>query len=496
MKSLLAILSILLFHSSSPLVPVGPLAFPGAEGFGALAVGGRGGRIIEVTSLADSGPGTLREAVNATGPRIIIFRVAGYIDLVTPIKVVNPYLTIAGQAAPGDGICLRMKPGHGEGIVGLLYAPNSAHGLHDVIIRYLKFRQGWSPTYKGHGNRPLNVYFRQGKNVILDHISSQWTRDNLFTISLGSNATANEAISNFSIQNSLLGESEEGHSTGMNIQGTTNADRGDCFYTGQWVRNISIHRNLFTGSDHRNPRLNTHNIRVINNVMYNWGNRAGESAHDTIVDYIGNYYKGGPQTTDDISFYRVIHEPWKDSCADNPPASLHLAGNIMEPYYMNPSDPYAYYQMYHTLQPLDNKYKRTQPLTSAPVPVKAVPAEDAYNQVLADVGCNAHLDGHGIFWRHSDSIDQRMIDDVRHKKGFDHPINQNDWDTQKVAFPVMDPGTPYTDTDHDGMGDDWEMDHFKNLHTAEYNDASKTDYDHDGFYDLEEFLNGSDPEKR
>ncbi len=503
MKSFITIISLLLLGHTAPLLPEKPLAFPEAEGYGANALGGRGGRIIEVTSLADNGPGTLREAINASGPRIIIFRVAGYIDLTTPIRITNSFLTIAGQTAPGDGICLRMAPGNAEGIGGLLLVPNSA-GIRDVVIRYLKFRQGWTLTYKGHGARPLNVYFRRGRDVILDHISSQWTRDNLLTISLGSNATENESISNFTIQKSLFGESEEGHSTGMNIQGTTNSDRGACFYTGQWVSRISIHRNLFMSSDHRNPRLNTNEIKVTNNVIYNWGNRAGESAHAAEVDYIGNYYKGGPQTIrisnshpDDRSYnYRIIHEPWKEDCPDNPPASLYMDDNIMEPFYMPPEDPFSFYEMSVTGNDLEDEYKRWHPLPMEPGSVHIVSATEAYTEVLADVGCNARLDDQGNFIPNSDTIDQRMINDVIHTTGLDHQLNKADWQNGIVSFPVMDPGTPYTDTDHDGMADGWELYHFGDLDTASYDTESKTDTDGDGYYDLEEFLNGSNPHEK
>jgi len=495
MKSLIAIISLLLLGHSGPSLPDRPLAFPEAEGYGANAIGGRGGRIIEVTSLADSGPGTLREAINALGPRIVTFRVAGYIDLTTPIRLTNSYLTIAGQTAPGNGICLRMHPGNAEGIAGLLLVPNSA-GIHDVVIRYLKFRQGWTPTYKGHGARPHNVYFRRGKDVILDHISSQWTRDNLLTISLGSNATEDESISNFSIQKSLFGESEEGHSTAMNIQGTNNPDRGACFYTGQWVSRISIHRNLFMGSDHRNPRLNTNAIRVTNNVIYNWGNRAGESAHGAEVDYISNYYKGGPQTTNNPYYYRIIQEPWKEECPDNPLASLYMKDNIMDPLYMPPEDPFSFYEMYITREPLEEKYKRWHPLPMEPVSVHIVSAAEAYTEVLADVGCNARLDDQGNLVLNSDTIDQRMINNVIHTTGLDHQLNEADWQNGVVSFPIMDPGTPYADTDHDGMADNWELHHFEDLETASYDTESKTDSDGDGYYDFEEFLNGSNPHKK
>ncbi len=485
----------IVFFSSVFFVEAQIPAFPEAEGYGAESIGGRGGRIIEVTNLNDSGPGSLREAVESSGSRIVVFRVSGYIDLVSPIRLTNPFVTIAGQTAPGDGICLRMKPGNSEGITGLIYVPNNADNLHDVVIRYLKFRQGWTPTYKGNGGpRPHNVYFRRGHDIIVDHISSEWTRDNLFSVSLGSSAQEDDSIYNFSIQNSLFGESEEGHSTGMNIQGTSNSSRGNCFYTGKWVKDVSVHRNLFTGSDHRNPRVNTNKVRVINNVIYNWGNRAGESTHDAKVDYINNYYKAGPQTTDNVYYHRIFHEPWKAGCESSPPASLYMSGNIMLPNYNPPSDEFAFYKMSQSgYPPLEDKYKRYTTLEKSNFPVSVLNTNDAYNLVLSDVGDNAHFNENGSLVKNSDSVDTRMINDVINKTGFDHEVNQQDWNDGNVSFPVMASVTPYVDSDHDAMADNWEIDNFGNLTTAQYGDLVKTDADSDGYYDLEEFLNGSDP---
>ncbi len=471
------------------------LAFPEAEGHGALSVGGRGGRIIEVTNLFNSGEGSLREAVEASGPRIVIFRVAGYIDLTSSIKIYDPYLTIAGQTAPGDGICIRMRPGNSEGIPGLFYVPNSANDLHNVIIRYLKFRQGWTLTYKDNGGpRPHNIYFRSGHDVILDHVSSQWTRDNLLSISLGSDAYASDSMYNFSIQNSLFGESEDGHSTGMNVQGTYPSGQ-PCKYNGKWVQRISVHKNLFTGSDHRNPRVNTNQIRVINNVVYNWGNRAGSSTRDVKVDYINNYYKAGPQTSDDTYYQRIFHEPWVSECSSQALATIHMSGNIMTAHHNPPSDPYEFYEMYKTREPLENKYKRDTPLNSAQVPVTILSVEDAYSAVLADVGCNARLDENGVFVSNlvTDTVDIRMINNAINGTGFNHEINKSDWDNGRVVFPKMARGTRYADTDKDGMADVWEINHFGDLTTAKYDDTHKTDYDRDGYPDFEEFLNASDP---
>ena len=139
--------------NSSAAIP----AFPGAEGAGALTPGGRGGRIFEVTHLGDYGPGSLREAVEAEGPRIVIFRVSGIITLEKPLRISNPYITIAGQTSPGDGICIRGQTTEING--------------HDVVLRYLRFRRGnIDDRDDALGGYPVG-------NIIVDHCSASWGLD-------------------------------------------------------------------------------------------------------------------------------------------------------------------------------------------------------------------------------------------------------------------------------------------------------------------------------
>src|SRR5256885_10648549 len=148
-----------LFTSPAVSKPKAVPAFPGAEGFGANTPGGRGGKVMLVTNLNDSGPGSLRAACDAEGPRLIVFRVAGIIDLKREIKINNPYLTLAGQTAPGDGICLRN------------YELETR--THDVIIRYLRSRPGIAS-----GKEEDAIGVGSGSyNVILDHCSATWAVD-------------------------------------------------------------------------------------------------------------------------------------------------------------------------------------------------------------------------------------------------------------------------------------------------------------------------------
>ena len=271
-------------------------AFPGAEGFGAESVGGRRGKIIEVTNLHDSGPGSFRTAVSAPEPRIVVFRVAGTIEIKSRIDIQYPFLTVAGQTAPGDGILLK---GTEEGGGQMLRIRT-----HDVILQYLRIRSGahgkpgrgqinvsLSPI-EANGNQYGNVY-----NIILDHLSLSWTLDE--NLSIHRNVPENQpqvwesypTISNVSVQHCLIAEGLYPHSTGIQTGGERIARDGKSIYNGgMGVFNLSIHRNVFVNTSHRNPGLGSKSARVINNIMYNWSSKCAET-HDAItVDWIGNYF--------------------------------------------------------------------------------------------------------------------------------------------------------------------------------------------------------------
>jgi hypothetical protein len=150
-------------------------AFPGAEGFGAFAKGGRGGRAIYVTNLNDSGPGSLREALTAKGPRTVIFRVGGVITLHSALTIREPYVTVAGQTAPGDGICLRADTGtHADGLV--------LNQTHDVVLRFLRVQLGLGPqpAYYDDGGDCISVY--DSENFIIDHCSTHWGTDETLSV--------------------------------------------------------------------------------------------------------------------------------------------------------------------------------------------------------------------------------------------------------------------------------------------------------------------------
>jgi pectate lyase len=196
-------------------------AFPGAEGFGANTPGGRGGKVLFVTHLNDSGPGSLRAACEAAGPRIVIFRVSGTIALKTPIVVRQPYLTVAGQTAPGDGICLRDQP--------------FAIATHDVVVRHIRSRLGDESAQEQDAFGVLHG----SRDVVIDHVSATWSIDEALSLS-GNNQ-------NITIQWCLIGESlrQSKHAKGAHGYGSLARANGP----------VTFHHNLWIHNDARNPRL-------------------------------------------------------------------------------------------------------------------------------------------------------------------------------------------------------------------------------------------------
>ena len=211
-------------------------AFPGAEGYGANSVGGRGGRVIEVTNLNDDGPGSLRDcAQRASEPRICVFRVGGIIDLQSRLRVKYPYLTIAGQTAPGGGILLKNR-----GI-------SLAEGVHDVTIRYLRIRYGDTSKTGGQGQVNIGIDW-SSNNIIVDHVSTSWTLDENTTIYLNRPTGATEPrppIYNITFQNLLIAEGLWDHSTGISISGEKDDSVSPPIEDYKEVYDISLHHNLF-----------------------------------------------------------------------------------------------------------------------------------------------------------------------------------------------------------------------------------------------------------
>jgi hypothetical protein len=260
-------------------------AFPGAEGFGAYALGGRGGRVYHVTTLEDGGAGSLREAVEAAGPRIVVFEVGGTIRLQKDLQVTNSFLTIAGQTAPGDGICLR------DATLGV-YADQ-------VVIRYLRCRLG------DQGRAGDAIGIGRGHQIIVDHCSASWSLDEVLSCSTGE-----PSLSDVTVQWCFITEAlnPKNHSYGSLIRGCHGA-------------RYTYHHNLYAHNRGRNPRPGNYDDRnpheadpngllldFRNNVLYDWrGTYAGYNADlDSVtrLSYVGNYLVVGPESTTTGKAYR------------------------------------------------------------------------------------------------------------------------------------------------------------------------------------------------
>lgn len=425
-------------------------AFPGAEGYGAISTGGRGGQIIEVTNLNNDGPGSFRAACSASGPRIVVFKVAG--DIVIPgrdeISIGNSNITIAGQTAPGDGITIRASsPNDGPCI--------EIDGANDVIIRYLKLRLG-----RGSENGD-NITIRNGERIIIDHISAEWGTDE--SISCTPNSDSYE-VRDVSVQRSIIAETLEPHSTG-----STNSRYGE---TDRIVDRVSYHYNLWAHNNHRNPRIASHlgvssgiASQIINNVVYNWQHRISETKGRARTDFYGNYYKLGPMSNQSN---RVLHEHIDGPGGSLlPDPSIYIAMCIVEPTFMTPTaDNWELLKIsydgngFNSGDPLPLAWRRNSMHTGndAPVyPVTLRTPQDAYNSLIIEqnVGCNGRLDENGEFIKHFDQIDNDVLSHVIDGTG---PANENEMDHHDDfgGYPPIVPGTPYSDVDHDGMPDAWE----------------------------------------
>ncbi len=423
------------------------LAFPSAEGYGRFAIGGRGGRVIEVTNLNDSGPGSLRAAVEAEGPRTAGFSVSGLITLESRLIIRNPYLTIAGQTAPGKGICIRNYN------LGML-------GAHDVIIRYLRVRPGDAAgvTLDGMGMAGCD-------HCIIDHCSISWSQDEVFS---------SRGAKNITLQRSLLSEA-------LNAAGHKNYPAGTQHGYAASISGMigSFHHNLLAHCAGRNWSLagglnqggrHTGWLDIRNNVVYNWRHRTTDGGAAQ-VQFVNNYYKPGP-----ASKYFYVLNPERNNIQGFGPQMYFVEGNVMEGRY-GPENPLEGvtrpepYEQFIVPEPFFEPHVRPQT------------AREAYEDVLANVGCNRPaLDDH----------DRRVIQETRDgafrfsgsRTGLPGlPDSQNDvggWED----YPEI-PREPGWDADHDGMADAWEK--RAGLDPAHAEDGA-LDRDRDGYTNLEEYL--------
>ncbi|MEM6959728.1 MAG: hypothetical protein AAF645_28860, partial [Myxococcota bacterium] len=443
--------------SASAQVP----AFPGASGPAAVTAGGRGGRIMAVTTLADSGPGSLREAIEASGPRIVVFRVAGIIDLASRLLVRNGDITIAGQSAPGGGITLR-----GTSRFDVLDIR-----AKDVVIRYLRLR-----AVRGEPDSTDQIYIGSGaERVVLDHLSLSWANDELYSIW----PTGDETVRDVTLSWSILAETLEGHATAA-LCGSNNDSTS--------IRGVVFEHNLFAHNTHRNPLVKVGQAFVVNNLVYDyslWGVGLGGGIE---ADLIGNVFIAGPNTdrrADNIMLHR-INPGGVPAIGPAGEPSLFVVDNVGPG--CTAGDQWACVQQSNPWDslghsPVDDA-QREAPMDPG-FDFAIDPSEVLEARIATGVGANARIDEGGAWVPARDDADQRVIEEVA-ERGGDFVNDPSD----VGGFPTIDPGAAYADEDGDGMADRWEQ-----MHGFDASDASDgaTDTDEDGYTNVEEFLNGTPP---
>ncbi|MFV3126063.1 pectate lyase family protein [Niveispirillum sp. KHB5.9] len=426
------------------VAPAAIPAFPGAEGAGAHAMGGRAGRVFIVSSLEDEGPGTLREAVTAKGPRTVVFAVSGTIGLKSNLNIKNDFITIAGQTAPGGGITLRDYP--------LVVAANH------VVIRHVRARLG---SASGQEADAVSIY--DGKHIILDHVSASWSTDESLSVSQ-KYKDGLIGLDQVTVQWSVIAES-------LNKSVHAKGDHGyGSLVRGSFGARYSFHHNLWASHTARMPRPGNFEgqkddptgpfIDFRNNVFFNWkgSGKQGASGYNADADavsaynFVNNYYVSGPDSKGAKAFDEK-----------SPVARAFFAGNWMN--HAEPADPWSLV----TGEQAEG-YRQTAPIPMAPVKTEA--ADAAYRAVMARAGAGPVRD----------AVDERVIAGLA--KGEGKIIDSQD---DVGGWPVLASSPAPVDADRDGMPDAWEKAH--GLNPADPADGAR-DANGDGYTNLEEYLNG------
>ena len=427
-------------------------AFPGAEGAGMFTTGGRGGKVLYVTSLEDNDSvGTLRWAIRKKGPRTILFNVSGVIQLKSPLFINNGDVTIAGQSAPGDGICISNH----ETIIS----------ADNVIVRYLRFRLGDG------AKEAIDAFSGKGqKNIIIDHCSMSWSVDEC------SSFYDNE---NFTMQWCLIAES---------LRNSAHV-KGEHGYGGIWGgKNVTFHHNLLVSHDSRNPRFcgsrysnqpELEKVDFRNNVIFNWGANNAYAAEGGSYNLVNNYYKPGPASKTNKYFIN----PYADDGKNHQPAGIfgrfYLKGNVMEGNPAITKNNVSGVKMGSNFAELAPNVTLNELISntefSIPKP-KTQSAKKAYQSVLKNAGCSSVRD----------VLDMRYVNETRTgtftykgSKGSTNGLidSQNDvggW-PEYISLPAP------KDTNHDGIPDGWLE--------KKYPGKNATDVDKNGYTYLEVYLN-------
>jgi len=439
-------LGLIMFLIQSNNLHAQQIAFPGAEGYGRFAEGGRGGDVYVVSNLDNDGEGSLRNGIeNQNGPRTIVFAVSGTIELNSEIRIVEPYLIIAGQTAPGDGICIK-------------HYGFKINEVHDIIMRYIRVRLG--DQNKGTSSGVDCITADNSSDIIFDHISSGWGIDAI---------QDTRGTGRFTLQWSIYGETL--HNT-IHYEGASHSKLGS--YR-ECTDNISVHHNLLHSTFDRHPTLGGGEPDVImdfrNNLVYNAGGHTNFGSSQN--NGINNYYKNGPDTKTSS-----IDKPMKiktKTRGEGWPKGF-VSGNVFawsETFTNNN------YLAIKYIQDGDGKYLSI-PREEWELPNELVFGDDkpitqsaagAYDLILLNAGASISRD----------SNDDRIINEVKTGTG-----RVPDSQDEVGGWPTLNTLPAPTDTDQDGMPDAWEAE--KGLDSSNPDDGNE-DRDYDGFTNLEEYIN-------
>jgi pectate lyase len=422
------------------LMAESPAAFPGAEGYGATSVGGRAGKVLFVTNLDDNGEGSFRWAIEKAYPRTIIFAVSGTIILKSELRIRNSYLTIAGQTAPGEGICLKNFP---------LIIDGAEH----VIVRGIRVRPGIESGLIGSEIDGMQI--RNSRHIIIDHCTVSWSVDEMLNTWHGSkDITIQWCIFAEALHKSIH---EKGvHGYGGSLGG----------------KRASYHHNLFAHCSARNPSVAGNNLEMTemmdfrNNVVFNWGHRSCDGKPSTI-NVVNNYYKPGPATNSSVK-KRVVKVETATQYGFTP--RWYISGNAIEGYPEIEKDNILYGV---EADKNVNKHDLLSDIPFETLPIPTESATDAFKSVLARVGTLKR-----------DNWEKRLLKEVKTgnvKSGNGH-INKVE---DVGGWPALKSGKAPKDTDSDGMPDAWEKNYkLDPKNTADGNQLAKNEYTN-----LENYLN-------
>jgi len=434
------------------------LAFPGAEGFGCYTSGGRGGQVIYVTTLNDHGPGSLREALETKGPRYVLFKLSGTIALESEIRIQHGDLTLAGQSAPGDGICLKNYP-------LILDADN-------IIIRFMRFRLG---DQSGVETDALSARFR--KDIIIDHCSMSWSVDETVSLYVNENTTLQWSIISESLNNS-------------------NHSKGRHGYGGIWGgRYASFHHNLLAHHNSRNPRLGeragddfalTDLVDLRNNVIYNWGSNSCYGGEGMNVNIVNCYYKPGPASKNRERIVAIDKNLNEGTPAYNTWGKYYVNGNFIEGSDRATEDNWAY----GVLNQFNKRYAAD--IAEAKIDLRLDRPHNIYKNVSTDtpqVAYNKVLDWAGASYRR-DAVDDRIVSNVingdfSHDGSKGSSLGIIDSQDDVGGWPLLKTEAPLLDTSGDGMPDVWKNARHLSL---DKNDTNGHDLDCD-YENVEIYLN-------